>query len=273
MSPIKLKAVLESYDMEIHQKISMPDYQKLKTMVKRSIDQKLRLRNFDARNERIETGALVTNRGGQRGVERGQGECYQWKAEGQCSRGDQCSFRHEGHESAKPTPTTAPPSEPPTPRGRSVSRKRSLRGRGPSGKTNRQPCKNFLKGTCTTSPCGYWHPPDVTFVSPKQDVNSEQSADFRTGMLRNNPTKRPKKVDDRSAFAIVKSVRQLGCVLQDTEPPESLPILRKSTKVLGSIRRVRFTKATQRHANIRGNKGLSLGKFKSWFLISAVRTL
>ena len=62
-----------------HQKISMPEYQKLKTMVKRSIDQKLRLRNFDARNERIETGAVVTNRRSQHGVERGPGECYQWK--------------------------------------------------------------------------------------------------------------------------------------------------------------------------------------------------
>ena len=66
----------------------MPDFQTLKTMVKRSIDQKLRLRNFDARNKRIETGALVTNRRGQRDVERGPGECYQWKAKGQCSRGD-----------------------------------------------------------------------------------------------------------------------------------------------------------------------------------------
>ena len=46
----------------------------LKTMVKRSIDQKLRFRNTDARNDRIETGAVVTNRRGQRGVERGQGE-------------------------------------------------------------------------------------------------------------------------------------------------------------------------------------------------------
>ena len=52
----QLKTVLELYDMEIHQKISVPDYQNMKTMVKRSIDQKLRLRNFDARNERIETG-------------------------------------------------------------------------------------------------------------------------------------------------------------------------------------------------------------------------
>ena len=47
----QLKTVLELYDMEIHQKIFMPNYQKLKTKVKRSIDQKLRLRNFDARRE------------------------------------------------------------------------------------------------------------------------------------------------------------------------------------------------------------------------------
>ena len=102
------KTVLELYDMEIHQKISMPNYQKLKTMVKRSIDQKLRLRNFDARNERIETGAVVTSRRGSSGVERGQGVCSQWNSTGQCSRGDQCSFRHDGDERAKSTPKTAP---------------------------------------------------------------------------------------------------------------------------------------------------------------------
>ena len=59
-----------------------------------------------------------------------------------------------------------------------------------------------------------------------------------------------------------KSVRQLGCVSQDVEPPESLPIVRKSTKVLGSNRRVRFTKAALRQANIRENTGPSLGKFQ-----------
>ena len=46
----QLRTVLELYDMEIHEKKSRPDYQKLKTMVERSIDQKLRLRTFDARN-------------------------------------------------------------------------------------------------------------------------------------------------------------------------------------------------------------------------------
>ena len=84
--------------MEIHQKISMPNYQKLKTMVKRSIDQKLRLRNFDARHRRIETGAVVKSRKGLSGVEGGKGICYQWKEKGQCSKGDQCSFGHEKDE-------------------------------------------------------------------------------------------------------------------------------------------------------------------------------
>ena len=55
----QLKTVLELYDMEIHQKISVPNYQKLKTMVKRRKDQKLRLRNFDAGHGRIESGAVV----------------------------------------------------------------------------------------------------------------------------------------------------------------------------------------------------------------------
>ena len=39
----QLKTVLGLYHMEIPQEISEPDYQMLKTMVKRSIDQKLRI--------------------------------------------------------------------------------------------------------------------------------------------------------------------------------------------------------------------------------------
>ena len=88
----QLKTVSELYDMDIHQKISMPNYLKLKMMVQRNIDQKLRLRTFDAGNERIETGAVVTSRRGLSGIERGKGVCYQWKAIGQCARGDQCSL-------------------------------------------------------------------------------------------------------------------------------------------------------------------------------------
>ena len=144
MSLINSKTIFDFYDMEMHQKMSMPDYQKLKTMVRIRIDQKLRLRNFDARNERIETGAVVTSRRGPSGFERDTGVCHQWKAKGQCSRGDQCSFRHDGYGRAKSTPKTAPSSEPPTPRGRSA-------------------CKDFLKGNCSKFPCDCSHPPECQF--------------------------------------------------------------------------------------------------------------
>ena len=116
---VQLRTVLELYDMVIHQKLSMPDYHKLKTMVKISIDQKLRLRNFDARNEIIETGTVVTNRRDQRGVARGQGECYQWNAKGQCSSVVSGTTRMSVHSRHQ---KTAPPSKPQNRRGRSASR-------------------------------------------------------------------------------------------------------------------------------------------------------
>ena len=81
----------------------MPDYQKLKTMVKRCIDQKFRLWNFDARNEKIETGAVVTSRRGFCGVEEDKEFAVSGKQRA-VIKGDQCSFRHDEDKRAKPTP-------------------------------------------------------------------------------------------------------------------------------------------------------------------------
>ena len=61
----KLKTVLELYNMEIHQKNAGLDYHRLKTMVKRSIEQKLRIKNFEARNGNYERNAVVKNQGSQ----------------------------------------------------------------------------------------------------------------------------------------------------------------------------------------------------------------
>ena len=136
--------------MEIHQKISIPNYQKLKTMVKRSIDQKLRLRNYDARHGRIQTGALVKNRKGMSGVDGGRSICYQWQEKSLCSKGDRCSFRHESNDRAqKPEHKAATPSEPSMSRGRSASKKRSIHGKINHGAILRQPCRYYLNGTCT----------------------------------------------------------------------------------------------------------------------------
>ena len=57
----KLKTVLELYNMEIHQKKAGHDYHRLKTMVKRRIEQNLRMKNFEARNGSFETSAVVKN--------------------------------------------------------------------------------------------------------------------------------------------------------------------------------------------------------------------
>ena len=70
----QLKTVLELYDLETHQKISMPSYRKLKKMEKRSIDLKLRRRN---RNKRIETGA-------QKVLKKDKENAINGKQKGQC---------------------------------------------------------------------------------------------------------------------------------------------------------------------------------------------
>ena len=59
----KLKTVLQLYNMEIHQKKAGPDYHRLKTMVKRSIEQDIRNKNFGARSGNYERNAVVKDQG------------------------------------------------------------------------------------------------------------------------------------------------------------------------------------------------------------------
>ena len=81
-----LKTVLELYNMEIHQKKAGPDYHRLKTMIKRSTEENLRMKNFGARNGNYETNAVVKNQGTKQREKRSLGDCQQWKANGQCSK-------------------------------------------------------------------------------------------------------------------------------------------------------------------------------------------
>ena len=98
-----LKTVLDLYHLEIHQKKIGPDYHRLKTIVKRSIEQDLRNRNFGARNGNYERNAVVKNQGTKQRGQRIFGDCWQWEANGQCSKGDNCSFRHDVNKRAKVT--------------------------------------------------------------------------------------------------------------------------------------------------------------------------
>ena len=72
----KLKTVLELYKMETHQKKAGPDYHRLKTMVKRSIEQNLRIKNFEGRKGNYEMNAVVKNQGTKHCEQRTLGECW-----------------------------------------------------------------------------------------------------------------------------------------------------------------------------------------------------
>ena len=105
----KLKTVLELYDLEIHQKKIGPDYHRLKTEVKRSIEQNLRNKYFGARNGNYERNTVVKNPGTKQRAQRILGDCWQWEANGQRSKGDNCSFRHDINKRAKLTQSNSSP--------------------------------------------------------------------------------------------------------------------------------------------------------------------
>ena len=127
----KLKTVLELYDLEIHQKKLGPYYHRLKTMVKRSIAHDIRNKNFGARNENYEKNAVVKNQGPKQRAQRILGDCWQWETNGQCVKGDNCSFRHDTNKRGKVTPSNPSPNSFMQQSERKSSRTRSPRGRSP----------------------------------------------------------------------------------------------------------------------------------------------
>ena len=144
----QLRTVLELYDIKNHQKISMPNYQKIED----DGEKKHRSETSITPETRCSRQQWLRVAGDQVAFNGEKKFAISGKQKGQCSIGDQCSFGRDVYERAQPTPKTAPPCEPLTPRGTSASRKRSFRG-GSLGRPNRQPCTDFLRGICTAIPC------------------------------------------------------------------------------------------------------------------------
>ena len=201
----KLKTVLELYDLETHQKKARPDYYRLKTMVKRSIEQEIRNKNFGARSGNFEKSAVVKNQGTKQRVQRILGDCWQWKSNGrQCSKGDNCSFRHDINKRAKSTQPNPSPSSSTRQNEGNASRTRCPRGKSPSGRMFRLPCKDYLRGTCNNSFCEKWHPPECLYYKTKSGCRFAEKCSFAHRQVDEQPRKRSKKNDDKSAVAILK---------------------------------------------------------------------
>ena len=134
-------------------------------MVKRSIEQEIRNKNSGNRNGNFEKNAVVKNQGTKQRVQRILGDCWQWETNGQCVKGDNCSFRHDMNKRGKVTPSNPSPNSFMQQNERKSSRTRSPRGRSPSGRTSRWPCKDYqelaithfvkngtLQNACSTRP-------------------------------------------------------------------------------------------------------------------------
>ena len=291
----KLKTVLELYDLETHQKKLGPDYHRLKVMVKRNIEQEIRNKNFGTRSGNFEKNAVVKNQGTKQRVQRSLGDCWQWETNGQCVKGNYCSFRHDMNKRGKSSPSNPSPNSFMQQNERKPSRTRSPKGKSPSGRMSRWPCKDYLRGTCNNSFCERWHPPECLYYKTKSGCRFGEKCSFAHRQVDEQPTKRSKSNNDKSAVAMLKKgnwqeresvsdachdrpgkpgkrgdkklgqnsskrqfsdARQWGCVFQDMTPPKS--ILRKSTDMPKPIQRVKFTKAIARHTKIR-DQNPSLG--------------
>ena len=147
------------------------------------------MNNFEARNGNYETNAVVKNQGTKQREQRILGDCWQWKANGQCSKGDNCSFRHVLNKRAKSTQPNPSPSSSARQNERDASRTRSPRGKSPSGRMFRLPFKDYLKGTCINSFCESVILQNACSTSPKVFADLGKSALMRIARLKNSLAK------------------------------------------------------------------------------------
>ena len=127
-----------------------------------------------------------------------------------------------------------------------MSRKGSVRGKSNPDMILSQPCKYFLKDTCTRSPCEYLRPPECQFYKTESGCKAGDKSLFPHHKVDEQPNKKPKKSyhshkgsesEEKSHVAIVKTVPQLVVVSQDSESLESL---RGAEQSLGETRCNKF---------------------------------
>ena len=93
---------------------------------------------------------------------------------------------------------------------RNASRTRSPRGKSPSGRMSRWPCKDYLKGTCTNSFCEKWHPPECLFYKSESGCRFGKKCSYAHRQVDEQPSKRSKKNGDKSAVAMLKKHEYTG---------------------------------------------------------------
>ena len=178
---------------------------------------------------------------------REQNSVYKGFLDGQCTKGDKCSFRHDVNKRAKMTQPNPSPNSFMQQDGRKASTTRSPRGKSPSGGVSRWPCTELA----ITHSVKRWHPPECLFYKTKSGCRFGGKCSYAHLQVDEQPCKGPNRMmtksHDRTGQPVVNrdtrhsqghgpvvcsssSRRQLGCVFQDMEPPTLPSILRKSLR-------------------------------------------
>ena len=195
----QLKIVLELCDMEIHQKISVPNDQKLKRqMVKRSIDQKLRLRNLWRQKWENWKRSCGKESKGILGVEGGKGICSQWKEKKASGRKETDAVSdtkpkivHNNQNTLLPRLPSQPYHEVEVCRGREVSEAKVTMG--PFFDNRADIIWDLPGGTCTRKSCEYWHPPECQFCKNETGCEAGDECLCPHCKVDEQPNKKPKQ--------------------------------------------------------------------------------
>ena len=162
----------------------------------------------------MERGAVTKSRKGKKAyVERKVGECFQWKAHGQCSKGDSRSFSHDklvqgglfgGQRRKGRSSSPAPISKAKTDEGGEKSPNTSgNREESASDKRSEIPCRYK---NCKNPSCKFWHPSVCQNCKSESGCINGRKCFFRHVEAEGKPSKKSKKMVRNHQST------QLGCV-------------------------------------------------------------
>ena len=115
------------------------------------------------------------------------------------------SFRHDRRQAWEKFPPSNPsPNSFMQQSERKSSRTRSPRGKSPSGRLSRWPCKDYFRGTCNNSFCEKWHLVECLYYKTKSGCRFGEKCAFAHRQVDEQPTKRSNTNNDKSAAAMLE---------------------------------------------------------------------
>ena len=184
--------------------------------------------------------------------------CSQWKTNGQCSKGDSCSFSDELATGKTIVLSRAKFEGQDWRRGRKTLKKSGNRDENSSDERGKIPCRYRY---CNNPSCSNWHPPVCQYYLSETGCKFGNKCFFRRVEADEKPSKKSKEGGAKGSVALLKGSIQLNCVSQDPHPRKS--ILRKEWKLV-SNHTVKISRSTwhQKFLKKKERKGPPRGIFQ-----------